>query len=137
MVQKTVLKVDISCEKCKKKLLKAVSGVEGIDKIEIDEAKGSLSVTGSCDPYEMIVKVRKTGKFKEVVSIGPPPAPPKQEAQKKPEDKKAEGKKAEEKKVEQIHPFPEYIYFPPPPHYYPPPAHVTPPQDSTPLCNIL
>ncbi|XP_019182612.1 PREDICTED: heavy metal-associated isoprenylated plant protein 2-like [Ipomoea nil] len=137
MVQKTVLKVDISCEKCKKKLLKAVSGVEGVDKIEIDEAKGSLSVTGSCDPYEIIVKIKKTGKFMEVVSIGPPPAPPKQDAPKKAGEKKPEGKKAEEKKNGDEQIYPGYIYFPPPPLYYPPLEHVTQPQDSTPLCNIL
>ena len=29
MVQRTVLKVDLSCSKCKKKLLKAVSALEG------------------------------------------------------------------------------------------------------------
>jgi hypothetical protein len=29
MVQKTVLKVDISCQKCKTKVLKAVSALEG------------------------------------------------------------------------------------------------------------
>lgn len=105
--------------------------VVGVDKIEIDEAKGTLSVTGSCDPYEIIVKTRKTGKFTEVVSIGPPPAPPKQDAQKKPEEKKAEGKKGEEKKGEQIY-FP-----PPPPYYYPPILQVNRPEDSTPLCNIM
>ncbi|VVA09769.1 PREDICTED: heavy [Prunus dulcis] len=87
MVQRTVLKVDISCLKCKKKLIKAVSGLEGVDKVEADAAKGTLTVTGECDPYEIIVRTRKVGKFVEVVSIGPPPAPPKP-PEKKPEQKK-------------------------------------------------
>ncbi|KAL2246498.1 heavy metal-associated isoprenylated plant protein 43-like [Sesamum indicum] len=96
MVQKTVLKVDISCEKCKKKILKAVSGIPGVDKVEIDGAKGTLSVTGDADPYEIIVKTRKAGKFGQVVSIGPPPPPPqKQDVQEK---KKPEAKKPQEKK---------------------------------------
>ncbi|KAK4346869.1 hypothetical protein RND71_033208 [Anisodus tanguticus] len=77
MVQKTVLKVDVSCDKCKKKILKAVSGLPGVEKIEIDGVKGTLSVTGNADPYEVIVRSRKAGKFAEVVSIGPPPAPTK------------------------------------------------------------
>ncbi|KAH6754875.1 hypothetical protein C2S52_021309 [Perilla frutescens var. hirtella] len=91
MVQKTVLKVHISCEKCKTKLLKAVSGLQGVDKVEVDGAKGTLSVTGDADPYEIIVKTRKAGKFAEVVSIGPPPKP--QDDKKKPEPKKPEEKK--------------------------------------------
>ncbi|KAH7520001.1 heavy metal-associated isoprenylated plant protein 43 [Ziziphus jujuba] len=97
MVQRTVLKVDIACQKCKKKLLKAVSGLEGVDKIEIDAAKGTLTVTGDADPYEIIVRTRKAGKIVEVVSVGPPPAPQKQDAQKKPDDKKPEEKKLDPK----------------------------------------
>ncbi|CAL1391280.1 unnamed protein product [Linum trigynum] len=96
-MQRTVLKVDIACVKCKKKLLKAVSAVQGVDRVEIDETKGTLTVTGSGDPYEVIVRARKTGKHVEVVSIGPPPPPPKPQAEggqqqqqpKKPDDKKA------------------------------------------------
>ncbi|KAL2552827.1 heavy metal-associated isoprenylated plant protein 7-like [Forsythia ovata] len=103
MVQKTVLKVDISCEKCKKKLLKAVSGLQGIDKVEVDGAKGTLTVTGEADPYEIIVKTRKAGKYVEVVSIGPPPAPQKQDGPKKPEEKKPNEKKPEEKAQAHIH----------------------------------
>ncbi|XP_060191970.1 heavy metal-associated isoprenylated plant protein 43-like [Lycium barbarum] len=87
MVQKTVLKVDVSCDKCKKKILKAVSGLPGVEKIEIDDAKGTLSVTGDADPYEVIVRSRKAGKFAEVISIGPLPAPPKPDGQKKPDQK--------------------------------------------------
>ncbi|KAJ0039536.1 hypothetical protein Pint_28340 [Pistacia integerrima] len=87
MVQRTVLKVDLSCQKCKKQLLKAVSALQGVDKIEADAAKGTLTVTGNADPYEIIIRTRKTGKFVQVVSIGPPPPPPKQDGQKKPEQK--------------------------------------------------
>ncbi|KAL3844726.1 hypothetical protein ACJIZ3_002129 [Penstemon smallii] len=94
VVQRTVLKVDISCKKCKTKLLKAVSGLPGVDKVEVDGSKGTLTVTGDADPYEIIVRTRKAGKYAEVVSIGPPPAPQKQEAQKKPDEKKPEEKKA-------------------------------------------
>ncbi|KAG6645692.1 heavy metal-associated isoprenylated plant protein 2-like [Carya illinoinensis] len=75
MVQKTVLKVNIACLKCKKNLLKAVTSLQGVDKVEVDEAKGTLTVTGDADPYEIIVRTRKTGKFAEVVSIGAPPKP--------------------------------------------------------------
>ncbi|KAH1163552.1 hypothetical protein GYH30_001866 [Glycine max] len=76
MVKKTVLKVDISCLKCKTKLLKIVSSLQGVDKIEADEGKGTLTVTGDADPYEIIVRIRKAGKHAEVVSVGPPRDPP-------------------------------------------------------------
>lgn len=74
-----------------------------MDKIEIDAAKGTLTVTGDADAYEIIVRTRKVRKFVEVVSIGPPSAPPKQDAQKMPEGKKPE-KKSEQKA--QIHTCP-------------------------------
>lgn len=67
----------------------------GVDKIEVDAAKGTVSVTGNADPYKIIVSARKAaGKHADVVSVGPP------EAQKKQGDKKAEDqkKKADDKK---------------------------------------
>lgn len=47
-----------------------------MDKIEADEGKGTLTVTGDADPYEIIVRIRKAGKHAEVVSVGPPRDPP-------------------------------------------------------------
>lgn len=64
--------------------------------------KGTLTILGDADPYDIIVRIRKAGKHAEIVSIGPPPgpaplppgpAPPKTDAAKKP----AENKKPEEK----------------------------------------
>ena len=69
----------------------------GVDKIEVDAAKGTISVTGDADPYEIIVCTRKAGKCVDLVSVGPPPAPPKQESQKNPEEKKPEAKKDDKK----------------------------------------
>lgn len=63
----------------------------GVDKIEVDAAKGTLTVTGDADPVDIIVRTRRTGQSAEVVSIGPPPPPPNQDAagggQKKPDQK--------------------------------------------------
>lgn len=64
--------------------------------MEVDGGKGILSVTGDADPYEIIVRTRKAAKFVEVVSVGPPPAPQKQEVPKKPDEKKAEVKKSDQ-----------------------------------------
>ncbi|MCI05507.1 heavy-metal-associated domain-containing family protein, partial [Trifolium medium] len=97
-----------------------------IDKIEADEGKGTLTIIGDADPYDIIVRIRKAGKNAEVVSIGPPPGPPppKQEAPKKPaEDKKPEGNKKPEEKnkpdpamnLDQI----SYVPYKQMPYYYP------------------
>ncbi|KAG2696197.1 hypothetical protein I3760_07G047400 [Carya illinoinensis] len=111
MVQKTVLKVSINCLKCKQQLLKAVSALQGVDKVEVDEVKGTLTVTGDADPYDIIVRTRKTVKFAEVVSIGPPPAPPKQDGQKKPADEE-EACRTEEARPEASSSV--HTLFPPP-----------------------
>ncbi|KAF7828893.1 heavy metal-associated isoprenylated plant protein 43-like [Senna tora] len=130
MVKKTVLKVDVNC---KKKLLKAVSSLQGVDKIEVDEGKGTLTVTGDADPYDIIVRTRKAGKFAQVLTIGPPPPPPKQDPQKKPDDKKPDQKKKpEDKKSNPVHI----------PHYCPvchqiAIGHMNRWDDPNPSCSIL
>lgn len=86
---------------------------KGVDKIEVDGDKGMLTVTGDADPYEIISRTKKAGKLVEVVTIGPPPAPPKKPEEKKPEEKKPPEKKPEEKKPQEkkpedkvhIHPY--------------------------------
>lgn len=91
-----------------------------MDKIEVDAAKGTLTVTGNADPYDIIVRCRRAGKFAEVVTVGPPPAPTK--------PKEDEKKKQEEKKpVVQKDQLPYYMYQPhiimmQPPCYEPNPS---------------
>uniref|UniRef100_M1DHS6 Metal ion binding protein n=1 Tax=Solanum tuberosum TaxID=4113 RepID=M1DHS6_SOLTU len=112
--------------------------IEGVEKIEIDGAKGTLSVTGNADPYEVIVRSRKAGKFAEVISIGPPPAPPKPDGPKKPEQK---GSKPEPDPQTMAH-----MFGPPPPlmpsvcpccQRSPHVVHVTRREEPTPQCSIL
>ncbi|CAI8588665.1 unnamed protein product [Vicia faba] len=107
MVKITVLKVEIDCLKCKKKLIKAVSSLRGIDEIEADEEKGTLTIIGNADPYDIIVRIRKAGKSAQILSIGPPldPDPPKKfeedkKSEEKLEEKPEEIKKSEEKSEE-------------------------------------
>ncbi|XP_068344335.1 heavy metal-associated isoprenylated plant protein 2-like [Pyrus communis] len=134
MVQRTVLKVDIQCQKCQRKLLKAVSVLEGVDKLEVDAAKGTLTVTGDCDPYEIIVRTRKACKYAEVVSIGPPPKPP----EKKPEPKKTE--KTDQQKTEEKDQKVEPCHMP---YYCPGPCQrwgivrADPCYDHNPSCSIM
>ncbi|XP_010679772.2 heavy metal-associated isoprenylated plant protein 2 [Beta vulgaris subsp. vulgaris] len=83
MVQKTVLKVDVSCERCKQEVFEVVSKVEGVNKIEADIEKGTIAVIGDADPYAIITRLRKAGKSAQFVTVGPPPKP----EEKKPDPK--------------------------------------------------
>ncbi|KAI4965591.1 heavy metal-associated isoprenylated plant protein 2-like [Hordeum vulgare subsp. vulgare] len=87
MSKRTVLRVDTSCAKCKRKVLLAVSGLQGVDKIEVDSEKGTMTVTGGVDPVHVVEATRrKAGKRADVLTIGPPPPPAsKPEEKKKPE----------------------------------------------------
>ncbi|KGN48859.1 hypothetical protein Csa_003365 [Cucumis sativus] len=132
-VTKTVMKLDIACQKCKTKVLKAVTAIEGVDKVETDEAKGTLAVIGTADPFEIVKRTRKAiacaGKVADVVSIGPPP---------KPDEKKPEEKKQEEKKPVDKKPDPPPCPCPPypcPPYYGS--SYVIVPHETYPSCSIL
>ncbi|KAL9241656.1 hypothetical protein vseg_015743 [Gypsophila vaccaria] len=83
MVHKTVLSVDVSCEKCKQEVLSVVSDLEGVNKMDTDSEKNTLTVIGEADPYAIITCLRKAGKKAQFISVGPPP--PKEEP--KPEPK--------------------------------------------------
>ncbi|XP_074308914.1 uncharacterized protein LOC141643600 [Silene latifolia] len=86
MVHKTVLKVDVSCEKCKQEVFSIVSGLEGVNKMEADTEKDTLTIIGDADPYAIITCLRKAGKKAQFISVGPPPPPEKpKEPEKKPD----------------------------------------------------
>lgn len=66
------MSVDMLCTKCKKKVMKLVAGIEGIDSIVLGPSKSSVTVIGDADPSEIIRKIRKFRKSARFVSIGPP-----------------------------------------------------------------
>ncbi|KAL5981740.1 hypothetical protein ACLOJK_015803 [Asimina triloba] len=70
-LQKTVIKVAIYCVKCRAQIFKAVAKLTGIDQIVMDAEKGTLTVVGDVDPMQIVCQVKKTGKFQELVSVGP------------------------------------------------------------------
>ncbi|KAK4419243.1 Heavy metal-associated isoprenylated plant protein 5 [Sesamum alatum] len=98
-----VLKLDLHCEGCAKKVRRAVSHFEGVEKVKADCAANKLTVTGNADPAWLRERVEyKTKKKVELLS----PQPKKdaaggggdKKADEKSSDKKAEEKKAEDKK---------------------------------------
>ncbi|RZC91039.1 hypothetical protein C5167_028870 [Papaver somniferum] len=97
-----VLKIDMHCEGCAKKVKKSVSHFEGVEEVQGDIASNKLTVKGKVDPVKIKEKLeQKTKKKVEIIS----PLPPKKVeggGEKKVEggDKKKEEKKVEEKPAE-------------------------------------
>ncbi|WOH00882.1 hypothetical protein DCAR_0520258 [Daucus carota subsp. sativus] len=101
-----VLKIDLHCEGCAKKVRRSVKHFEGVEKVTTDSANNKITVTGTLEPERLRERVEfKTKKKVELVSPQPkkddkkPDAKPEKKADDKPE-KKAEDKpekKAEEK----------------------------------------
>ncbi|XP_055812123.1 heavy metal-associated isoprenylated plant protein 6-like [Solanum dulcamara] len=94
-----VLKLDLHCEGCAKKVKRSIRHLEGVEEVKTDCEGGKLTVKGNVDPIWLREKVVSKTK-KTVVLVFPQP---KKDAgagvgDKKPDEKKAEEKKTEDKK---------------------------------------
>lgn len=70
MSKKIVLKVGLNCEKCKRKVMKIVAGIEGVDSIAFDDKDNKVTVIGNADPVGLTDSLRKIGSA-DLVSVGP------------------------------------------------------------------
>ena len=111
-MKKVVLKLEVYNEKSKKKAMKAVSGLEGLDSISMDMKDKKLTVTGNIDPVDLVERLRKLCRT-EIVSVGPAKEEKKKEEPKKEEPKKKDPK---EELAEAMRAY--QAQYPPMPAYY-------------------
>ncbi|KAI3716750.1 hypothetical protein L1987_67854 [Smallanthus sonchifolius] len=90
--KKVVIKVDIHDENDKRKVLKAVSGLCGIESLDIKDEK--LTIVGNIDPVKVVGKLKKW--HANILVVGPAKEEKKEPAKKEPEKKDDEKKKKQE-----------------------------------------
>ncbi|CAA7017190.1 unnamed protein product [Microthlaspi erraticum] len=81
-VKKVEIKVDINCGKCKNAIMQAVTELEGVNQVALDQEKSLLTVVGTMDPVCVVGQLMKIKQKPVVVSVGPPKPP---EPKKKPD----------------------------------------------------
>ncbi|KAH9304404.1 hypothetical protein KI387_008808, partial [Taxus chinensis] len=69
-MKKIVLIAAIEDDSSKKKALKVVAGVQGVDSVAVDMKERKITVIGNVDPVYLTSKLRRFG-FTELVSVGP------------------------------------------------------------------
>ncbi|KAJ4781602.1 Heavy metal transport/detoxification superfamily protein [Rhynchospora pubera] len=92
-MKKIVVKVSIFCEKCKTLTLKTVAKLEGIQSLNLDAEKGTLTVVGSVDPVCIVSALKKKKRPAQIESVGP-------SEEKKEDEKKKECEEACKKFME-------------------------------------
>ncbi|KAH7525177.1 hypothetical protein FEM48_Zijuj06G0197400 [Ziziphus jujuba var. spinosa] len=83
-MKKTVIQVNIKCQKCKTDVLKATTKLSGIQEVSVDGEKELLSVVGDVDPVLVVKNLRKIGKVAKIISVGPPKSEKPKQSPKKP-----------------------------------------------------
>ncbi|XP_023872935.1 heavy metal-associated isoprenylated plant protein 7 isoform X1 [Quercus suber] len=88
-----VLKVDMHCEACARKMAKALKGFEGVEEVTTDSKTSKVVVKGkAADPIKVCERLqKKSGRKVEIISPLPKP----------PEENKEENKEQKEEKKEE------------------------------------
>lgn len=89
--QEIVLKVDMHCEACARKVARALRGFQGVEDVTADSKAGKVVVKGkTADPIKVSERIQKKSRRK-VEIISPLPKPP-EETKEEPKEEKEEKK---------------------------------------------
>ncbi|XP_057842357.1 heavy metal-associated isoprenylated plant protein 39 [Cryptomeria japonica] len=124
-MKKIVVRSTFEDENGKRKALKVVAGVQGVDSLAVDAKDKKITVIGDVDPVFLTSKLRKIG-FTELLSVGPAKEEKKEE--KKPQNDPKKDKKSE---------VPQIVYVPSISDYNPPNYTVVREEHPPPPCTIL
>ncbi|XP_062220970.1 heavy metal-associated isoprenylated plant protein 23-like [Phragmites australis] len=59
------LRVRMDCERCEREVKKALSGMRGVQCVEVNRLPQKVTVTGSMDPHTVLRRAQSTGKKAE------------------------------------------------------------------------
>ncbi|GLJ10185.1 hypothetical protein SUGI_0123630 [Cryptomeria japonica] len=124
-MKKMVLKLCMEDEKRKKRVIKAIAGIQGVDSVAVDTTENMITVEGDADPVCVTDKLRKIG-YTELLSFGP--------AKEEEENEPNEDKPNADNQPNEENPSAE-IDIPAPQIYYCYCDYV--PNENTNLCSIL
>ncbi|KAG7963174.1 hypothetical protein I3843_09G106100 [Carya illinoinensis] len=90
--QEIVLKVDMHCEACARKVARALKGFEGVEDVTTDSKASKVVVKGkAADPIKVCERLqKKSGRKVEIISPLPKPAEENKEENKEPKEEKKE-----------------------------------------------
>ncbi|KAF5474982.1 hypothetical protein F2P56_006833 [Juglans regia] len=90
--QEIVLKVDMHCEACARKVARALKGFEGVEDVNTDSKASKVVVKGkAADPIKVCERLqKKSGRKVEIISPLPKPAEENKEENKEPKEEKKE-----------------------------------------------
>ncbi|CAN6253260.1 unnamed protein product [Urochloa humidicola] len=64
-VQAVELRVKMDCERCEREVKKALSGIRGVQHVEVNRLQQKVTVTGEVDPLAVLRRAQSTGKKAE------------------------------------------------------------------------